>query len=36
MAGTGISERVRTAKMRNPRLQQMATLLHAHTRLVPE
>ena len=32
----GVSKRVRTAKMRNPRLQQIATLLYVHRRLVPE
>ncbi len=36
IAGAGISKRVRTSKMRNPRLQQIATLLYVHTRLVPE
>ena len=36
IAKAGISKRVRTAKMRNPRLQQIATLLYVHTRLVPE
>ena len=32
----GISRRVRAAKMRNPRLQQIATLLFLHARIVPE
>ena len=36
IAGAGISKRVRASKMRNPRLQQIATLLYVHTRLVPE
>lgn len=32
----GVSKRVRTAKMRNPRLQQIATLLYVHSSLVLE
>ena len=36
IAAAGVSKRVRTSKMRNPRLQQIATLLYVHTRLVPE
>lgn len=36
IARTGISHRVRTAKMGNPRLQQIATLLYLHAAIVPE
>lgn len=36
IAKAGISRRVRASKMRNPRLQQIATLLYVHKRLVPE
>lgn len=36
IARTGISHRVRTAKMSNPRLQQIATLLYLHAKSVPE
>ena len=36
IASTGISHRVRTAKMSNPRLQQIATLLYLHAKTVPE
>lgn len=32
----GISKRVRGTKMSNPRLQQVATLLYMHARMVPE
>ena len=35
LAETGISHRVRTSKMRNPRLKQITTLLYLHSRLVP-
>ncbi len=35
LAETSISHRVRTSKMRNPRLKQIATLLYLHSRLVP-
>ena len=31
----GVSHRVRTSKMKNPRLQQIATLLYLHSRIVP-
>lgn len=36
IARTGVSHRVRTAKMANPRLQQIATLLYLHAKSVPE
>lgn len=36
VAQAGVSHRVRTSKLRNPRLLQIATVLHLHTRLVPE
>ena len=36
LADAGISHRVRTSKMRNPRLQQIATMLYLHFRTVPE
>ena len=36
LARTGLSHRVRTAKMRNPRLKQIATLMYLHSRIVPE
>ena len=36
LAEAGISHRVRSAKMRNPRLQQIATLLYLHSQIVPE
>lgn len=36
VARTGISHRVRTAKMANPRLQQIVTLLYLHVKIVPE
>lgn len=36
LAEAGISKRVRQSKMRNPRLQQIATLFYLHTRIVPE
>lgn len=36
LAEAGISRRVRGAKMSNPRLQQVATLLYTHGRIVPE
>ena len=36
LAEAGISHRVRSTKMRNPRLQQIATLLYLHSRIVPE
>lgn len=35
VAQAGISHRVRTAKMRNPHMLQIATLLYLHARLVP-
>ena len=35
LAKANISHRVRTSKMRNPRLKQIATLLYLHSRLVP-
>ena len=34
LAETGLSHRVRTSKMKNPRLKQIATLLYLHSRLV--
>ena len=36
LADAGISHRVRTSKMRNPRLQQIATMLYLHSQIVPE
>lgn len=36
LAKAGISHRVRTAKMKNPRIRQIATLLYLHAQLVPE
>ena len=36
LAETGLSHRVRTSKMKNPRLKQIATLLYLHSRLVTE
>lgn len=36
IAKTGLSHRVRTSKMRNPRLKQIATLMYLHTRLVAD
>lgn len=36
LSQAGISKRVRSSKMANPRLQQIATLLYLHTRLVPQ
>lgn len=36
LSKAGISKRVRSSKMSNPRLQQIATLLYLHTRLVPQ
>ena len=35
LAKTGLSHRVRTPKMRNPRLKQIATLLYLHSCMVP-
>lgn len=35
IAKTGLSHRVRTSKMRNPRLKQIATLMYLHSQLVP-
>ena len=35
LSDAGFSKRVRSSKMSNPRLQQIATLLYLHTRLVP-
>lgn len=35
IAEAGVSRRVRAAKMSNPRLQQIATLLYLHSRMVP-
>lgn len=35
LAEAGISRRVRSAKMRNPRLRQIVTLLYLHCRIVP-
>lgn len=35
LAETGLSHRVRTARMRNPRMRQIATLLYLHRQLVP-
>lgn len=36
LAEAGLSHRVRTAKMKNPRIRQIATLMYLHTQLVPE
>ena len=36
LAETGLSHRVRTAKMKNPRIRQIATLMYLHTQLAPE
>ena len=36
IAKTGLSHRVRTSKMKNPRLKQIATLLYLHSHLVTE
>ena len=36
LAEAGISRRVRAAKMRNPRLKQIATVLYLHSQIVPE
>jgi len=36
VAEAGVSKRVRCRKMRNPRLQQIATLLYLHCQIVPE
>ena len=36
LSGAGFSRRVRTSKMSNPRLQQIATLLFLHSKIVPE
>lgn len=36
LARTGLSHRVRTTKMRNPRLKQIATLLYLHSQMVSE
>ena len=36
LSEAGISRGVRSAKMRNPRLQQIATLLYLHSRIVPD
>ena len=36
LAETGLSHRVRTSKMKNPRLKQIATLMYLHSRLVTE
>lgn len=36
LAKTGLSHRVRTAKMKNPRLKQITTLLYLHHQLIPE
>lgn len=36
LAKTGLSHRVRTSKMKNPRLKQIATLMYLHSRLVTE
>lgn len=35
LAEAGLSHRVRTTKMKNPRIRQIATLMHLHTQLVP-
>lgn len=36
LAEAGLSHRVRTAKMKNPRIRQITTLMYLHTQLVPE
>ncbi len=36
LSKTGISHRVRTLKMKNPRLKQIVTLMYLHTKLVTE
>lgn len=36
LAETGLSHRVRTTKMKNPRLKQIANLMYLHSRIVPE
>ena len=36
LAETALSHRVRTSKMKNPRLKQIATLMYLHSRLVTE
>ena len=36
LAEAGLSHRARTAKMKNPRIRQIATLMYLHTQLVPE
>ena len=36
LAKTGLSHRVRTSKMKNPRLKQIATLMYLHSRLITE
>lgn len=36
LAEAGLSHRVRTAKMKNPRIRQIATLMYLHAHLVPE
>ena len=36
LAEAGLSHRVRTAKMKNPRIRQIATLMYLHAQLVPE
>ena len=36
LAAAGISKRVRSAKMHNPRLQQIVTLLYLHARFMKE
>ena len=36
LAKTGLSHRVRTAKMKNARLKQITTLLYVHQQLVTE
>ena len=36
LAMTGLSHRVRTTKMKNPRLKQIANLMYLHSKIVPE
>lgn len=36
LAEAGLSHRVRTAKMKNPHIRQIATLMYLHAQLVPE
>lgn len=36
LAEAGLSHRVRTAKMKNPRIRQITTLMYLHAQLVPE